>query len=347
MTNIQKDIEHLQEAKTPEQVEAEKQHEQREVIDRIIRGKNDIFTKHYDLPEFDLNFTISIKAPNAIEVGKIQARTASYLSGMNTYMSQYYLIVYQTLASIRVCGKQTPKFLENDEDIYNLDILYAIGVDFSDWMNTFADKVKHFGGLKQLARTPYMRNLWALMREFKVLPPDESFRELSDIQIDLMLYSMAEDAREMERARKGVQGDGDHYDSSFDEEVWNRDVGDWEVLKDGHDGTKIAQQINDMTKAEDLKNLEGRFDGLDEYNEHLENGGMTSRESEVTQYINKQLEKAEELARERSRGGKGKRLVDDRELAGEAPPSDYALNKKSMDDAIALFEGEDDEYTTL
>ncbi|QEM43138.1 tail assembly chaperone [Bacillus phage Chotacabras] len=137
MTNIQKDIEHLQEAKTPEQVEAEKQHEQREVIDRIIRGKNDIFTKHYDLPEFDLNFTISIKAPNAIEVGKIQARTASYLSGMNTYMSQYYLIVYQTLASIRVCGKQTPKFLENDEDIYNLDILYAIGVDFSDWMNTF------------------------------------------------------------------------------------------------------------------------------------------------------------------------------------------------------------------
>lgn len=211
----------------------------------------------------------------------------------------------------------------------------------------FVDKVKQFGGLKQLARTPYMRNLWALMREFKILPTSPEFKALSDIQIDLMLYSMAEDAREMERARKGVQGDGDHYDSSFDEEVWNRDVGDWDVLKDGHDATKIAQQIEAMTKAEDLKNLEGRFDGLDEYNEHLENGGMTSRESEVTQYINKQLEKAEELARERSRGGKGKRLVDDRELAGEAPTSDYALNKKAMDKAIALFEDDDDEYTAL
>ncbi|UNA01493.1 tail assembly chaperone [Bacillus phage vB_BcgM] len=137
MTNIQKDIEHLQEPKTAEQVEAERQEEQREVVDRIIRGKNDIFTKHYDLPEFDLKFTIAIKAPNAIEVGKIQAMTSGYLSGMNTYMSQYYLVVYQTLSSIRVCGKEVPKFLEKDEDIYNLDILYAIGVDFSAWMNTF------------------------------------------------------------------------------------------------------------------------------------------------------------------------------------------------------------------
>ncbi|AGY48488.1 tail assembly chaperone [Bacillus phage Spock] len=137
LQNIQKDIEHLQEAKTPEQIEAERQEEQREVVDRIIRGKNDVFRKEYDLPEFDLKFTVAIKAPNAIEVGKIQAMTAGYLSGMNTYMSQYYLVVYQTLASLRVCGKEVPKCLEKDEDIYNLDILYAIGVDFSAWMQTF------------------------------------------------------------------------------------------------------------------------------------------------------------------------------------------------------------------
>lgn len=137
MEDIQKDLIHLQEPKTPEEREQETRMEQKKVIDRIIRGQNDIFIKHYDIPEYDMNFEIHIQAPNAIEFGKISAQMAGYLSGMNNYLSQYMVMVYQTLAMIQVCGKKVPDFLQKPDEIYNLDILYTIGVDFAEWMNTF------------------------------------------------------------------------------------------------------------------------------------------------------------------------------------------------------------------
>lgn len=137
MEDLQKDILHLQEEKTREQIELEKRTEEKKVIDRIIRGQNDLFVKHYKMEEFGVEFTIKIQAPNAIEFGNITARMSGYLSGMNNYVSQYMTMVYQTLGLIRVCGKEVPEFLQKDEEIYNLDILYTIGVDFAEWMNTF------------------------------------------------------------------------------------------------------------------------------------------------------------------------------------------------------------------
>ena len=199
-----------------------------------------------------------------------------------------------------------------------------------------------------MARTPYMRNLWGLMTKFEVLPTNEDFRKLSDDQIDLMLYSVAEDNRERELAAKGLQVDSDHYDSSFEEEVWNRDIGEWDVLKDGHDPDDIARQVEALTKAEDLKNLASKFDSLDEYNAYLEAGGKTSRETEVEQYINKQLEAAEQRARELAATG-GKKLVDDTEKAGERNNLPD-LDKEVIDKSIALFnqtDDDDDDFTML
>ncbi|AHZ10113.1 hypothetical protein [Bacillus phage Hakuna] len=122
---------------TREEVQEEQAQEKRQLIDRIMRGKNDMFIKHYNLPEYNIEFTVHIQAPNAIESGKIQAKTARYLDGMNLYSSQYYVVVYQTLAILRICGRELPEYLEKDENIYNLDILYLIGVDFAEWLSTF------------------------------------------------------------------------------------------------------------------------------------------------------------------------------------------------------------------
>lgn len=195
-----------------------------------------------------------------------------------------------------------------------------------------------------------MRNLWAIMTKFNVLPTNNDFRKLSDSQIDLMIYSMQEDHREMEMARKGIQIDSQHYDSSFEEEVWNRNVGDWDVLKEGHDANDIAKQVEALTRAEDLKNLATKFDSLDEYNAYLEAGGKTTRETEVEQYINKQIAMAEEKARRISATGGKKKLVDDTTLAGE-DNSMYDLNKEAIDKSIALFNqknaDDDDDFTML
>lgn len=195
-----------------------------------------------------------------------------------------------------------------------------------------------------------MRNMWLLMKTFNVLPTNEDFRNLSDAQIDLMLYSMGEDNREIELARKGLTVDSSYYDSSFDEEIWNREVGEWEVLKEGHDPDEIARQIEELTKSEDLKNLSMKFDSLDEYNAYLEAGGKTTRESEVEQYINKQLAVAEEKAKRLQATG-GKKLVDDKDRpeatsALSDPVPD--LNKNAIDRNIALFNSdEDDDFTML
>jgi hypothetical protein len=111
--------------------------EQKKVIDRIIRGVNDTFIKEYKYPDLGINYTIKIKAPNAIETGKIQAMMSAYLGGMNNYASDYMLVVFNTLATLRVVGVDVPKELEKDEDIYNLDVIYEIGVDFQLWLENF------------------------------------------------------------------------------------------------------------------------------------------------------------------------------------------------------------------
>lgn len=185
------------------------------------------------------------------------------------------------------------------------------------------------------------------MKEFRTLPTDERFKELSHDQIDLIGYSMMEDHRLMELARKGLAIDSEHYDSDFDEEVWNKEAGDWDVLKPGHDADKIAQQIAEATKAEDLKNLASKFDSLDDYNAHLEAGGKTAREMEVSDYIDQQIANAYEKAQRIARAG-GKHLVDDAFLAGETEEVN-SLDKAAMDKSIALFnqQDEDDEYTEL
>lgn len=194
------------------------------------------------------------------------------------------------------------------------------------------------------------------MNTFKVLPTNKDFRELTDEQLDLILYSLEEDHRVAERARKGLSAESDYYDTSFDDEVWNKEVGDWEVLKDGHDPDDIAKQVEELTKAEDLKNLYSKFDSLDEYNKYLEEGGKTARETEVEGYIDKQIRLAQEKAKaiEASQGKRtGKKLVDDRDLPGVEEKETKGiddLDKDAIERSIKLFnqtDDDDDEYTVL
>lgn len=214
----------------------------------------------------------------------------------------------------------------------------------------FNSDVKALGGLKNLARTNYMRNLWAIMKTFKVLPTDPNFLALTDAQIDLMIHSMNEDAREAELARKGLTVDSEHYDSSFEDDVWNKDDGEWDVLREGHDADKIAQQVQALTRKEDQSNLDKRFDGLDEYNEYREAGGKTSRETEVEQYMNKRLEEAYEKARDLDASRGSSKLIDDKdrpEAKGALGDNMANLDKEAIEQSIALFNSDDDDFDAL
>jgi len=209
---------------------------------------------------------------------------------------------------------------------------------------TFNFSVDKVGGLKKLSRTNYMRNLWAIMKEFKILPTSEDFRSLSDAQIDLIIYSMLEDNRQMDLARRGVKEDGNYFDDAFEEEVWNKAPDEWAVLKEGHDPDDIARQVEALTKEEDRRNLMSKFDSIEDYNKFRESGGQTSRESEISDYIDKQIRAAQEKARmieSAKSGGSEKVIVDDATVAGEKSTVPN-LNKQAMEDAIALFNSDDD-----
>lgn len=116
----------------------EKAKEEREVITRVIAGKNDMFEKHYKFEELgDLEFDIKIKFPNIIEQAKIQAQTERYFDGLGSLMPPRAQEAYRMLATMRVCGKKVPEFLEEDDQIYNIYLFNVIGDDFRNWMNSF------------------------------------------------------------------------------------------------------------------------------------------------------------------------------------------------------------------
>jgi hypothetical protein len=196
-----------------------------------------------------------------------------------------------------------------------------------------------------------MRNLWHVMKTFSVLPTNEDFRTLTDDQLDFIILSMQEDNREQERARKGLTAENEYYDTSFDEEVWSKAEGEWDVLKDGHDPNDIARQVEALTREEDVRNLAMKFDSLEEYNAFREAGGKTTRESEIDQYINRQVALAEEKAKRLS-ATKGKKLVNDSDLPEVSNNNSLGttmtdLDKEAIDKSIALFNSNDDDDWTV
>ena len=130
MVDKEKDLQ----ATSAEEVEESKD---TEAINRVLAGKNDIFKKHYKLDELGLEFDIELKHPNALEQAKIHAKTALYFDGLGRFMTDSIILAYTTLATLRVCGTKVPDFLQNDEDIYNMNLLVMIGEDYRDWLDTF------------------------------------------------------------------------------------------------------------------------------------------------------------------------------------------------------------------
>lgn len=134
--DLEEDVHKTQEEKVKEK-DMEEKEKQRDVIDRIVRGKNDTFSKSYDLEEEGIKFHISIKAPNIIEQGRIKQKTEQYLYGTGSYQDSYTKVIFNTLSLIRETGVDVPDILKSDDDIYHSEILYRIGVDFAEWLNNF------------------------------------------------------------------------------------------------------------------------------------------------------------------------------------------------------------------
>lgn len=167
--------------------------------------------------------------------------------------------------------------------------------------NPFADptdinqhrSVAEIGGIDQLVKTNQGRNMWAIMKQFNVLPTDKRLQEMNKEQISFVILSMNEDNKELDRARRGVTLDSDYADKEFDKEVAQA-TGDWKIMKDGQDPEEIYKQVVDKTHNSEYE---------ERLNERLNTAKTTrtdakNRELEaVSQYMAEQFDKAQERAK--------------------------------------------------
>lgn len=125
---------------TEQEINAIKYQENKEekvALDKIVRGINDTFVKDYKFEDYGgLQLTVKIKAPNAIEQGRIHQIRERYLGGTGTMVNSFTYLVYHTFGLLEVCGMDVPVELK-PENVYNMNVIYKIGVDFADWLDRF------------------------------------------------------------------------------------------------------------------------------------------------------------------------------------------------------------------
>ena len=105
-------------------------------------------------------------------------------------------------------------------------------------------------------KQPYSRNMWIIMREFKVLPTDPRFQELTSEQIAFILSNMEEDIIQREKA-------------------FNKNKGDDESFKDP-DTSWYEDEFTEIDYDIDYDKMEESVERIE--NERLNNGEITANE---------------------------------------------------------------------
>lgn len=99
------------------------------------------------------------------------------------------------------------------------------------------------------------------MREFNVLPTDDRFKQLTDLQIEFILYNMVQDNKEQELIAKGKRFDS-HFED--DDNSWMEvDEKEFEVVPEFLDLDSINKQIEGRLSEEEKQRRQERFDSDD------------------------------------------------------------------------------------
>lgn len=107
-----------------------------ETLHELIVGVNNIFDKTYTFKEIGKTFRIQVKFPSFIEKGRINAEREDMLVGTGKYQPESIVLIYQTMATLSVCGIDVPSYFSKEASPRE-DILYKIGIDIDNWIYSF------------------------------------------------------------------------------------------------------------------------------------------------------------------------------------------------------------------
>lgn len=180
------------------------------------------------------------------------------------------------------------------------------------------------------------------MKEFKVLPTNKDFMNLSEEQIEFIAYSMERDNEELKRAQKGLTGDGSDYHDT-DSSWWEADHDEFTALRNDHDEEDIAKQVQSMTTEEDMKKLRSRWDASIEASEIVASGGTTIEQDTIENFMEANIQRVVDEAKNLERQGIN-RWGDktDIETSEEQHIEELGyenLTSEGIEEAISIFNG--------
>lgn len=181
--------------------------------------------------------------------------------------------------------------------------------------------------MASLVRTNLGRVMWRIMKEFKVLPTDSRFKELTGHQLSFILESLEYDNKIQEKINKGI--DPRTVSEDMDTSWWDVSHEEFEPLVEGHDEKEIARQVEERLNESQRKAIKDRFANTKEYEEFIRNGGKDEDIESAKSHVKKQLE----LLRSENSS------TDTQVKTNETVTSDMDMSE--IQNAIDLFNGED------
>ena len=178
--------------------------------------------------------------------------------------------------------------------------------------------------MQRLVSSTVARNMWAIMTKFNRLPTDKGLQELTDEQVDFIILSMNQDAKEARAALNGsdvvTYSDGD---PDYISDIYEAPSGtDWKIMRDGQDPEKIYEQVKQATHQADPGYQEKTAEEIsDIVASKLAERGI--RNAETEEYINRKVESIKNrINKHNNMESKGKedKTVDVSELSAD---SDY------------------------
>lgn len=120
----------------PKALTPEERDDQADKLKTLLRGVNDKYKHHFNFEELDMKFDVTIKVPNALEEAPITNFVFSQFPDLDA-IPNYQYVVYYTIKLLENQGENLPEFLQDMDNIYNTDILYAIGEGYFEWRSRF------------------------------------------------------------------------------------------------------------------------------------------------------------------------------------------------------------------
>lgn len=247
---------------------------EQKALSSIISTNSEVFRETYDLQ--DKQVEVVLHAPSIMEQGKIadildRITKNKFIGYTNTARQLFTAVAY-----FRVIADKFPLDLTKLENTYNTPFIMEVWNDYYKWLKNYltpeydrkehpdwnpnlAPAINKMGGLEYLVQSKSGRNIWAIMKLFKILPNDPLLEKLTYSQREFIIQSMNEDAKEAERAARGAEKTTQAEDKSFESKFYSNEEVD--LLEDGDDLDDIYKQSLKIKSDVDAK--EGKHEDYD------------------------------------------------------------------------------------